>query len=331
MGVRRLPLNIGVDLGGTNIKFGLVTANGKILCRINIPTLAKAGPNSVIARIIETINHLRFSKGHRQTVRSIGIGSAGVIDHCRGIIHYSPNLFGWKEIPLKERIEKETKISVFVGNDANAFTLGEYCFGVGIGCHSLIGITLGTGVGGGIIVDGKLLLGINHAAGEVGHTSINAFGPKCRCGNLGCLERYVGAEYIVRQTIEQLKLPKAEQGLLQAENSVILRLAKWDYKKITPEVIAQAGKKGDKLAKLKIKETGSYIGVGLANVVSLIDPEIIVIGGGVSGFGKLLLETIRKTVSSRIMNYPGRKLKIFLSKLKDDAAILGASQFERFL
>lgn len=310
MGVKGLKVSIGVDLGGTNIKFGLVTQDGKILKRLSIPTQAKQGPKSVVARIIKCINCLKQS---RVQLQAVGIGSAGVIDHHQGIIHYSPNLSGWNEIPLKKWIEKEIKIPVVVGNDVNAFVLGEYCFGAAKSNNSVFGITLGTGVGGGIIDNGKLLLGINHAAGEIGHTSINAFGPKCKCGNLGCLERYVGAEYIVQRYLRQIPaLRKAD-------------------KKITPEIIARIAKRGDRLAKAIIKETGNYVGVGLANVVSLIDPEIIVIGGGVSGFGKPLLDSIRKTVSERIMKFPGRKLKIVRSKLKDDAAILGASQFEKFL
>ncbi len=310
MGVKRLKFSIGVDLGGTNIKFGLVTQDGKILKRLSIPTQANEGPKSIVARIINCLNCLKQSCVQLQAV---GIGSAGVIDHYQGIIHYSPNLYGWNEIQLKHWIEKEIKIPVLVGNDVNAFVIGEYCFGAGKGYDSVFGITLGTGVGGGIINNSKLLLGFNHAAGEVGHTSINAFGPKCRCGNTGCLERYVGAEYIVKRYL------KKNSAKPQAS------------KNITPEIISKAAKRGDKFAKAIIKETGNYVGVGLANVVSLIDPAVIVIGGGVSGFGKPLLDSIKKTVAQRIMNFPGRKLKIVLSKLKDDAAILGASQFDKFL
>jgi glucokinase len=323
---KRLTVSIGIDLGGTNIKLGLIRADGKILKRLNIPTLANQGPKAVIARIIAEINCLNRYHGVPQ---ALGIGSAGLVNHRQGIIHFSPNLPGWKDIPLKKLIEDEVKVKVFVGNDANAFALGEYCFGAGKGCSSLFGITLGTGIGGGIIVNGKLWLGINQAAGEVGHTSINAFGLKCRCGNYGCLERFAGAEYIVERTIKQLKNQNSKR---KTKNSEILRLIKHDYKNITPEIISLAAKKfGDALAKTIIAETGMYIGVGLANVVSLIDPEIIVIGGGVSGFGKLLLDSIKKTVAERIMNFSGRKLKIVLSRLKDDAALLGASQFESAL
>jgi glucokinase len=325
LGDKHLKLSIGVDLGGTNIKFGLVTSDGRILKRLNIPTLANQGPKAVIARIIAAINCLNRYHGVPQ---ALGIGSAGLVNHTKGIIHFSPNLPGWKDIPLKKLIEDEVKVKVFVGNDANAFALGEYCFGAGKGCSSLFGITLGTGIGGGIIVNGKLWLGINQAAGEVGHTSINAFGPKCRCGNYGCLERYAGAEYIVERTIKQLKSQSSKR---KPQNSKILKLAKYNYRDITPHIISLAAKKGDPLAKTIIIETGNYVGVGLANVVSLIDPEIIVIGGGVSGFGKLLLDSIKKTVAERIMNFSDRKLKIVLSKLKDDAALLGASQFESAL
>ena len=319
MGDRRLELSIGIDLGGTNIKFGLVTKDGRILKRLNIPTKAHEGPKSVVSRIVKTIKLLSKDK----KIDSIGIGAAGLVDHDKGIIHFSPNLPGWKNIPLKNWIEKDLKIPVYVGNDVNVFALGEFCFGAGIGSNNLFGITLGTGVGGGIVIRGKLLLGANHAAGEVGHTSINPFGPKCRCGNRGCLERYVGAEYIVERTIKKLQ---GQGSKRKPQNPKIMKLAKFNYKNITPEIISLAAKRGDELAKTIVEETGFYVGLGIANVVSLIDPEIVVIGGGVSGMGRLLLGSVKKTVAERTMNFSGRKLKIVFSKLNADATILGASQ-----
>ena len=308
-------VSIGIDLGGTNIKFGLVK-DGKIIQRLTILTKAMEGPKSVITRIIKGINSL----ASLTPPCVVGIGVAGLIDHKRGIVHFSPNLPNWQDIPIKDWLCDEIKIPIFVGNDANAFVLGEYCFGAGKGKDSVFGITLGTGVGGGMILNGRLWLGENQAASEIGHTTINLSGPRCKCGNRGCLERYVGADYIVARTKRRLKTEKSEilKKFLEA-------------RQLTPKAIADAARQGDQLARSIIEETGNYIGVGLANVISLLDPTIIIIGGGVSGFGKLLLDSIQKTTNERIMNFPKRSIKIVLSKLKNDAGILGASQFAEFI
>ncbi len=224
---------------------------------------------------------------------------------------------------MKDWLANEIDSPVYIGNDANAFVLGEYCFGAGKGYHSVFGITLGTGVGGGMVLNGQLQLGANQAAGEIGHTTINVFGPKCKCGNRGCLERYVGAEYIVARMKKRLKLASFsdQREFMGVQN---------DCKNISPKTIFLAAKRGDKLAKTIVEETGTYLGAGLANLISLLDPAIIIIGGGVSGFGKLLLDSVKESVAERIMNFPGRKIRIVLSKLRDDAAILGASQLAKF-
>lgn len=316
MPTNKPKLSIGIDLGGTNIKFGLVTKEGRIVQRLNIPTRAVEGPKAIVARIINGLNYLLASRHCKRPPGAVGIGAAGLIDHNQGIVHFSPNLPNWRNIPLKDWLSNKIRLPILVGNDANAFVLGEYCFGAGKGKDSVFGITLGTGVGGGLIFNGQLWLGINQAAGEVGHTTINPIGPKCRCGNRGCLERYVGADYIVARTKRRLKTEKSAISNRSAP--------------LTTEIIAFAARRGDILARSIIEETGAYIGIGLANVIALLDPAIIIIGGGVSGFGRLLLASIKKTVNERIMNFPQRKVKIVLSKLKNDAAILGASQFEKF-
>ncbi len=318
-----MKLSIGIDLGGTNIKFGLVTVQGKIIYRRNILTQAEQGPELTITRMINCLKELKQLFA-RDKIRQIGIGCAGLIDHKKGIVHFSPNLPNWQDIPLKTWLENELKIPVFVGNDANAFVLGEYCFGAGRKSDNLFAITLGTGVGGGMVLHGKLWLGWNQAAGEIGHTTINPKGPKCKCGNHGCLERYVGASYIVARTISKLKSKKSTKSSYLSQFRTQPAL-------ITPKIICWAAKQGDQLAKAIVEETGHYLGIGVANIISLLDPAVIIIGGGVSGFGKLLLDAVRATVKRRIMNFSGRRVKIVLAKLKDSAAILGASQFDKFL
>ncbi len=306
---------IGIDIGGTNIKLGTVTPAGKIIIRKQLETRIELGPEPTIERLAQTIRALT-----KQTkISGVGIGVAGLIDHTLGIVRIPPNLPGWDGVRLKDIVERKTGLPVYVGNDVNACVLGELYFGAGRGREDVFCLTLGTGVGGGIISGGRLILGANDAAGEIGHTIIEPNGPRCKCGNYGCLERLVGAEYIVANAIAELKTRK----------SSILDLALGDINKITPKIISRAAQQGDEVA-LKIIETiGYYVGLGIVNVVHLLDPAVVVIGGGIARAGKILLDSIKKTAACRIMMYRDRKLKICLSKLGSDAGILGASCFAR--
>jgi glucokinase len=317
------PFSIGIDLGGSNIKLGLVSMAGKIVARARMPTRPEAGPKRTVRRIVRAVRHLTSSC---QPV-AIGVGVAGLIEHHLGIIRIPPNLPGWDGTPLKEMMEKATGITTCVGNDVNAVALGELLFGAGQGRQDVFCMTLGTGVGGGIISNGRLVLGANHAAGEVGHTVIFPDGQMCRCGNRGCLECYVGAEYIVQRTVARLHT----QGSKVKSRSLIRKYAANKPDAITPKVISRAAARGDPLALDIIEEVGYYIGLGIINVVHLLDPELVVIGGGMSGFGKPLLTAINRTVDERLMKFPGRKLEICLTRLGDDAGVLGASQLDKFI
>lgn len=312
------PLSVGIDLGGTNIKFGVTTGDGRIVKRVRIPTLSEKGPKSALRRTISLIRKL----SHQHEIASIGIGVAGLIDHTRGIIRGSPNLPGWENTQVKDTLEKALGIPTSVANDVNAFTLGEFLFGAGQKRRDIFCLTLGTGVGGGIIANGRLVLGANHAAGEIGHTIIFPDGQMCRCGSRGCLECYVGAEYIVQRTAARLRA----QGPKLKSRSLIRKYSRNRPDTLTPKIIARAATHGDALALEVVKETGYYVGLGIVNVLHLLDPELIIIGGGISGFGKPLLTAVQETVDERIVRFPGWKLEIVLSKLGHDAGVLGASQ-----
>jgi len=314
---------IGIDLGGTNVKFGLVSREGRIVRRARIPTNAQTGPKRALRRIALMIRHLAKDC----EVSAIGIGAAGLIEHKQGVIRIPPNLPGWDQTPVKEVIEKATGIPAYVGNDVNACVLGEFLFGAGIGKQNIFCITLGTGVGGGIITNGRLVIGANHSAGEVGHTVIFPDGQMCRCGNRGCLECYVGAEYIVQRTIARVRTA----GPKQKARSLIRRYSGNRLETITPKLISRAAAKGDSLALDIVDEVGYYVGLGIINVVHLLDPELIVIGGGMTGFGKPLMDAVRRTVDERLMKFPERRLEIVFSKLGDDAGVLGASQLANYL
>jgi glucokinase len=314
---------VGVDLGGTNVKLGLVNREGRIVKRARIPTNAQAGPKRALRRIALVVRHL----AREVEVSAIGIGAAGLIDHKQGVIRIPPNLPGWDQTPVKETIEKATGITTYVGNDVNAWALGELLFGAGIGKQNIFCMTLGTGVGGGVIANGRLVIGANHCAGEVGHTVIFPDGQMCRCGNRGCLECYVGAEYIVQRTIARVRTT----GPKQKARSLIRRYAGNRLDTITPKLISRAAARGDSLALDIVDEVGYYTGLGIINVAHLLDPELIIIGGGLTGFGKPLMDAIRRTVDQRLMKFPERRLEVVFSKLGDDAGVLGSSQLASYL
>ncbi len=331
-----MSFSFGIDIGGSNIKIGLVEDKGKVVARRRLKTDLAASPNEVLTRIADFVDTL----GQERKVDSIGVGVAGLIDHKEGVVLFSPNLPLWRKVPVKETLSRLTGLEVFCANDANAAVLGEWLYGVARGYKNVLGITLGTGVGSGIIVNNQLLLGGNNFAGELGHSTISLKGFTCSCGNRGCLECYVGAEAIANRARSRLR--KEQRGVVVNKNQLALfantggRLSKifelvgYDLRKVTPKEIGFAARKGDSLALAVIKETGELLGRGIYNAIMLFDPEVVVLGGGVSKLGRPLLKAVKESVFSRL--YGGeRKLKFFLSRLGSDAGVLGASQLSGWL
>jgi len=328
--------DIGIDIGGTGIKLGVVDSQGRVVERCQLATRARKGPRQALERVSEVIGRLR--QGRR--VRSVGVGIAGLVDHDRGIVRVPPNLPGWNGTSVKDRLTELTGLSVFCGNDVNAVTLGEWLYGAGQGCNNLVCVTLGTGVGGGVVAGARLLLGANHAAGEIGHTSVIPHGPQCLCGGQGCVERYVGSAYLVARARArlraQLKRLTAHRnqttlfaGMQSAMPSLILDLVDGDLGSVTPKEIGIAARRRDRLALELVEETGRYLGIALANVVEVVDPERIVIGGGLARLGAPLLAAVRRTVFGRIQTFPGRRLEVVRSRLGSDAGVIGAACFGR--
>jgi glucokinase len=301
--------SIGVDVGGTNIKSALIKGQ-KILKKAKFPTHADQGPDRVIDQIKKSI------KAFNKKVSSIGIGIAGIIDSRRGIVKYSPNLSGWTDIRLGQAIKREFRAHVKILNDVNAICLGEWKFGAAKGYSNVFLFTLGTGVGGAAVCEGRLLMGANGFAGEFGHSVIKYDGRKCTCGQFGHLEAYVGAKRMVALAHSRMKKQKSTLK---------------NYQKITPRIIAQEARKGDNVAQGVFQEIGFYIGIGLSNIISLFDPEIIVVSGGISKAGKVLFNAIRKTANERVMGGQYRHYKIVPGKLGDNAGMLGAVYFSRNL
>ncbi len=295
--------SIGVDVGGTNIKFGLVNAKGKIVARTRLVTgTLISSRKKMIAAIIEKIQELMAQKNLTQkNVRGIGFGFPGLIDPKKGLVIFLPNIPGWKNVPLKSLIEKECKIPTFIDNDVNLITLGEWRYGAGRGVDDLMCVTLGTGVGAGLILGGDLYRGAGFVAGEIGHMPLNEKGPKCACGGVACFERYVGNK-------ETLKIAKA----------------RFKKKDLALEDIYALALKGDVKANKFWNDFGVSVGNGLLGAVNLLNPRLIILGGGVSNSYRLISKPILKTLKSRCMKVQGQMIKIARAQLGDDAGIIGA-------
>jgi glucokinase len=305
---------IGVDLGGTNIKIGIVTQKGKIIKKISISSKAEGGPEKVVKQIKLGIKEVL--SGNKNKIRGIGIGAPGVVSVKKGTVENPPNFPGWTKVNLGHIIKKELGIDCHVENDANAAAIGEMIFGSGKRYNSFVMITLGTGVGGGIIINRKLYRGEIGAAGEVGHITINYNGPRCNCGSYGCIEAYVGNNYLIS---------KVKSDLTASPNPKILKLVKNDLNLLTPIIINKAAENGDAFAKSVINEMGEQIGSVLASVSNLMDVSTFIIGGGVSGFGKPLFTAINKSLVERVITSLRNRVKVLPAKLKNEAGIKGAS------
>ncbi len=309
-------LILGVDLGGTKIATVVATAQGEILSRGYSPTLAQAGPDAVISSIFTTIEEtVAQDKVELSQLLGIGIAAAGIIDGDNGKVVFSPNLPGWNEVPLRDAVEQRFGVPAYLGNDANLAALGEWCFGVEKKVANLIYITVSTGIGGGIIADGKLYTGACGTAGEVGHMTIDVNGPRCNCGNIGCWESLASGTALAREAVKQIN---------QGAYTSIIEFVNGDVSRIDAKIVSLAARQGDKLAKELISHLGYYFGVGLANLVNIFNPELILIGGGLAKMGDLLLEPAINVVKERAFKTPLNSVEIKPALLGDDSGVLGA-------
>ena len=307
---------IGVDIGGTNIKIALVDFEGKIVYSNTVPTRAEMGYEAGVANIKQAIKDLMSESGaDNTTIEAIGFGLPGQIDYKSGIVKNLPNIPGWIDIPLAKIIEDEFKIPTRLDNDVRCAALGELNFGAGKGCENLICITIGTGIGSGIVLNGKLVRGAANAAGEIGHIKLSLNdGPLCGCGDYGCFEAYASGPAIVTMAKEYISGGKSAKYKEMAADGII-----------TPYLVAQAALQGDAVSIQIFKQMGYIIGVGLSSVINLLNPEKVIIGGGVADAGDILLEPIRKTISDRAMPIQAASVKIVPATLANTAGVIGAS------
>lgn len=305
---------IGVDLGGTNIKIGIVSDRGKLIKSTSIKTEAEGGPKKVIANIIKGIKVILVN--NKIKIQGIGIGCPGVVATKKGIVENAPNLPGWKNIKLGSIIKKEFGYDVYLENDANAAAIGELIFGAGKKYSSFVMVTLGTGVGGGIVFKKKIFRGEFGAAGEIGHVSIDVNGPRCNCGSTGCIEAYLGNHYL--KEIVKDELPRYPE-------SKIWKLIDGDLSKVTPRLIQNALELDDDYSKLFVMRMGEQLGAALTSIANILDISTFIIGGGVAGFGKPLLDSTKTTLESRVLLPIKPRVVVIPSKLKNEAGIKGAS------
>ena len=305
---------VGVDLGGTKVKLGIVSSQGRIVKKISVPTLAKEGADKSKSQILKGIKELL--KNNKKNIVGIGVGSPGVVSLKKGTVENPPNLPGWGKVHLGKIISKEFSLPAFVENDANAAAIGELIYGSGKKLNSFIMVTLGTGVGGGIIYDKKLFRGDFGGAGEIGHITIDKNGPKCKCGSFGCLETYLGNNYIISNVKEELKYN---------QNSKLYELVDNDLEKLSPRIINEAAVLNDEFSQKVIKDLGKTLGYGLASIINVFDISNIIIGGGVAGFGKPLFKATKDSIKNRVLLSLKPRVKVLQASLKNNAGIKGAS------
>ena len=308
-----------VDLGGTKIITAVVFPDGSVVSRNYCLTLANEGPEAVINRVLSGIDEvLAKTRIKTSNLCGLGIAAAGIIDTTNGVIKTSPNLPGWCDIPLRDILANELGIAVYIINDASAAALGEHRFGAGKGVDNLIYLTVSTGIGGGIIIAGELYLGTDGCAGELGHMTIESQGPKCNCGNSGCLEVLASGTAMAKE---------AKRRLGQGEVSSILTLVDGMPGDITAKTVAMAAKQGDALACDVVARTANYLGIGLANLINIFNPDVIVIGGGVSKIGEMLLKPAREVAKKKAFQMPAQTVRILRARLGDNAGIIGAAAY----
>ncbi|MBN2077109.1 MAG: ROK family protein [Dehalococcoidales bacterium] len=307
------------DLGGTKMVVALVSPEGKIIDRHRQPTLAQDGPEDVIDRLYSSIdyllekNNILFSQ-----LDAMSLGIAGIIDTRNGIVDKAPNLPGWENLALRDKINDRYDVPVYVLNEVDAAALGEYRYGAGKGLNNIALITLGTGIGGGLILDGKLFLGSSGSAFEIGHMVIKDDGSECGCGKNGCLETLASGTAIGRE---------AKRRIADGEKSILVDMMNGAIENITAERVHEAAKKGDSLASGVIAGASYYLGLGIINMVTLINPEMIIIGGSVARMGNLLLDPVRRMVKDKTFPLMVKKLKIVRARLGEDAGLLGAAAY----
>lgn len=307
----------GIDLGGTKMLAVIVDGNGAILASEEQPTRAEEGAERVMARMADIVRRLAAASGKQ--VQTLGVATAGTLDPEDGAVLMAVNL-GWKDVPLGRTLARELGMKVTVENDANAAAYGEWKAGAGRGTRHCVFVTVSTGVGGGVISDGRLVRGLTASAGEIGHITIDWNGPACGCGNVGCLELYASGTAIG-------KAGAAAAAADPAAGRAMLELAGGDASRITSREVAAAAVGGDELASQVLRDAGRALGIGLVSIIHMTNPELIILGGGASKIGEPLLGPMEQTLRRHAIPSVGDKVRIVPPELGVPAGAIGAALF----
>jgi glucokinase len=310
---------IGCDLGGTNLRAAIVDVeNGSVIHQMSIPTLARDGHDALMKRMAGLfLQIIEWAGMKKEDIGGVGIGVPGVLDLEKGETLFLPNLPGtWPHVPLGDTITKLTSLPTVLLNDVRSITNGEWRFGAGRGVDTVAVFAVGTGIGGGLVINGQLNLGIGGTGGELGHLTIDYSGPTCGCGNKGCLEAFASGP-----AIAAMGMKAVTQGL----TTRIGEMCGYDLNRITPELIARAAQAGDQIAMEIYERAGFYLGIAAANICVAIGPRRIIIGGGVAQVGELLLNPIRRTLRERVTVMPIDQVEVVQSQLGDNAGVIGVA------
>lgn len=312
---------IGIDLGGTNIKAGIYSGDLKEILEISIPTEASQGSSHVLFRIREAIRILTLESNiSLDKIIGMGIGIPGLLDPVEGLSIFSPNFPNWDHVHIVNEMKDYYDFPVVIDNDVRVNLYGEWLHGAGRGYNNLMLITLGTGLGSGIVNEGKVLYGTSYSAGEIGHMNMYRNGRPCKCGSSGCLGRYVSAIGMVNTFKEKLR---------EGRTSIIQEWVNDDIEAIQAVMISEAYDLGDHLAIEVMHDTGNLLGFGLSNVVNMLNPEVIIVGGGMAAAGDRLLNTVRETVNKHSLKLSSSKCRIVQAELGNRAGTIGAASYAK--
>src|ERR1043166_545836 len=302
---------IGIDVGGTAIKAGVVSPSGDVLARDGLATLTQEGPDAIIPQIAQLIGRMRQGR----EVVAVGVGMPGTLDVANGIVHAAPNLPGWLEFPLVRKLSAAIGLPVTLENDANCAAIGEHTCGAGAGLQHMVLLTLGTGIGGGMILGGKLWRGADGAAGEWGHTIVRIGGRRCNCGQFGCLEAYASASNTAL---------RATEAVQSGRDSSLGRLLR-ERGHLTSKDVEQAAQQGDSVAREIWQETCEILAIACINIQHAVNPECVVLGGGMSAAGTVLLDGVRAAIDKLGSRIVGKLPEVKLALLGNEAGFIGAS------
>jgi glucokinase len=302
---------IAIDLGGTQSRVAAITREPRLLARVATPTNAGSSPDAIIGHLAEIVGAVR-AKVPSHRVLGLGVAAPGPLDPSSGVVYRAPNLPGWTDVPLGPALRRLTGLQTFVGNDANLAALAEARCGAGRGARDLVYLTVSTGIGSGLVVDGHLIVGARGAGGEAGHMAISLDGPLCGCGNRGCLEAYASGAGLVRRA----------RGAMAAGRPSAL-VERGDA--LDAEDIGAAAEAGDPLARELLADAGRALGVGVRNLLHLLNPSVVVIGGGASRIGPRLWEPMRQVLDADALEIYRAGLRVVPAELGDDSGLLGAA------